>query len=179
MRSSSVSTAPQRTPWWPSCAPSFPICARTAITGVNRRNGCCPPRNLRNPSSNPCPGGAGCARQGDPLDRVRIPNLSVMPRVQASCSAKWRRTRARARKAIPKPAVTPSYRRLLTRRPSSSRWQMLADLKPDEFEAKVDRAKRKAVSALNGTAREVIREAERAKYAHLKQVGGTVSDLLT
>jgi hypothetical protein len=26
----------------------------------------------------------------------------------------------------------------------SSRWQMLADLKPDEFEAKVDRAKRKA-----------------------------------
>jgi len=67
-----------------------------------------------------------------------------MPRVQASCSAKWRRTRARARKAIPKPAVTPSYRRLLTRRPSSSRWQMLADLKPDEFEAKAWRAGRSA-----------------------------------
>ena len=52
---------------------------------------------------------------------------------------------------------------------------MLADLKPDEFEAKVERAKRKAVSVVDGTAREVIREAERAKYAQLKRVGGTVS----
>ena len=57
----------------------------------------------------------------------------------------------------------------------SSRWQMLADLKPDEFEAKVERAKRKAVSVVDGTAREVIREVERAKYAQLKRVGGTVS----
>jgi hypothetical protein len=57
----------------------------------------------------------------------------------------------------------------------SSRWQMLADLKPDEFETNVERAKRKAVSVVNGTAREVIREAERAKYAQLKRVGGTVS----
>ena len=35
---------------------------------------------------------------------------------------------------------------------------MLAGLKPGEFEAKVERAKRKAVSVVDGTAREVIRE---------------------
>ena len=59
----------------------------------------------------------------------------------------------------------------------SSRWQILADLKPDEFEAKVERAQRKAVSTVDGTAREVIRETKRAKYARLKHLGGIVSDL--
>ena len=72
-------------------------------------------------------------------------------------------------------AATPLLKHLGISKTQSSRWQMLADLKPDEFEAKVERAKRKAVSVVNGTAREVIREAERAKYAQLKRVGGTVS----
>ena len=70
---------------------------------------------------------------------------------------------------------TPKLSELGISKTQSSRWQMLADLKPDEFEAKVDRAKRKAVSVVDGTAREVIREVERAKYAQLKRVGGTVS----
>jgi hypothetical protein len=53
----------------------------------------------------------------------------------------------------PRPVSTPKLSDLGVTKSQSSRWQRLADLPDEQFEAKVDRAKRKAVSVVDGTAK--------------------------
>jgi N6-adenosine-specific RNA methylase IME4 len=59
----------------------------------------------------------------------------------------------------------------------SSRWQQLAEMEEGQFGEKVERAKKKAVAAVDGMAREAIREAKRARYAARVRSGGTAADL--
>jgi site-specific DNA-methyltransferase (adenine-specific) len=49
----------------------------------------------------------------------------------------------------------------------SSKWQRLADLKQDDFEAKVERAKKKSLSAIDGTAKRDRAELRAANVADL------------
>src|SRR5262249_44695217 len=63
----------------------------------------------------------------------------------------------------------------------SSRWQRLAALDPEQREAKIERAKRKAISAIDGTAkleRAEMRAADEARVRALRPVAGKFRTLV-
>jgi len=63
----------------------------------------------------------------------------------------------------------------------SSRWQRLAALEPEQRELKIERAKRKAISAIDGTAkleRAEMRAADEARVRALRPIAGKFRTLV-
>ena len=74
-------------------------------------------------------------------------------------------------------ATLPKLADLGISKTQSSRWQQLAALDTAIFEQKTARAKYKAISTVDGTAKEVARQAERERYRARTNVGSNVEDL--
>jgi N6-adenosine-specific RNA methylase IME4 len=73
--------------------------------------------------------------------------------------------------------VEPKLSDLGVTKTQSSRWQRLANLDPDYFESRVQTAKKRATSALDGIHRELKQQEARAVYEATIKEGSTVDDL--
>jgi N6-adenosine-specific RNA methylase IME4 len=76
---------------------------------------------------------------------------------------------------------TPKLSDLKVTKSQSSRWQRLAALDPEQREAKIERAKRKAISAIEGTAkleRAEMRAADEARVRALRPIAGKFRTLV-